>query len=77
MTVSPDTKHQDNTMSDLSLPQPVAPWFSEAKFGLFIHYGLYAILERGEQVLFRDTLDMKEYNTLTEQFTAEHLDPEA
>ncbi len=26
-------------------------WFHEARFGLFIHWGLYALLERGEWVM--------------------------
>ena len=24
------------------------PWFNEKKFGIFIHYGLYSQIERGE-----------------------------
>ncbi len=36
-------------------------WFPEARFGLFIHWGPYAALERGEQVLFREHLDQREY----------------
>jgi alpha-L-fucosidase len=38
-------------------------WFPEAKFGLFIHWGPYAAYERGEQVLFREHLDPRDYET--------------
>jgi alpha-L-fucosidase len=36
-------------------------WFPEARFGLFIHWGAYAIYGRGEQVLFREHLDQRDY----------------
>jgi len=31
-------------------------WFKEARFGMFIHYGLYSRLGRGEWVQLRDTI---------------------
>jgi len=36
-------------------------WFDEARFGLFIHWGAYAAIGRGEQSLFRDHLDQAAY----------------
>lgn len=36
-------------------------WFPDARFGLFIHWGPYAQYGRGEQVLFREHLDQREY----------------
>ncbi len=36
-------------------------WFPEARFGLFIHWGPYSQYGRGEQVLFREHLDQREY----------------
>lgn len=36
-------------------------WFSEARFGLFIHFGPYSAVGRGEQVLFREKLNQNEY----------------
>ncbi|XHR31080.1 MAG: alpha-L-fucosidase [Chthoniobacteraceae bacterium] len=38
-----------------------ASWFSAARFGLFIHWGPYATVGRGEQVLFRENLDQLAY----------------
>lgn len=36
-------------------------WFSLARYGLFIHWGPYAAIGRGEQTLFRDHLDQAAY----------------
>lgn len=48
-----------------TVSHPVIPdhwrWFPEARFGLFIHWGPYAVYGRGEQVLFREHLDQREY----------------
>ena len=35
--------------------------FREAKYGLFIHWGLYSQLGRGEWVYFKEKMDMNEY----------------
>ena len=53
-------------------------WFREAKYGLFIHWGLYAIpagqwngkrsLGLGEWVMLRSSVPVKEYEKLTAQF---------
>jgi alpha-L-fucosidase len=51
-------------------------WFQEAKYGMFIHYGLYSQLEKGEWVQLRDTIPVAEYAKLKETFTAEHFDAE-
>lgn len=51
-------------------------WFTEAKYGLFIHYGLYSILEKGEWVQLRDTIPVAEYAKLKDQFSAENFDAE-
>ena len=36
-------------------------WFQESRYGMFIHWGPYAAYGRGEQVLFREHLDQREY----------------
>ena len=36
-------------------------WFPEARYGLFLHWGPYAAMGRGEQILFREHLDPAEY----------------
>lgn len=52
-------------------------WFTDAGFGMFIHYGLYSLLGRGEWVQLRDTVPLEEYSRLKHQFAAENFDPEA
>jgi len=49
-------------------------WFSAAKFGLFIHYGLYSLLGRHEWVMIKEKIRVKEYAKLAERFTAEKFD---
>ncbi len=45
-------------------------WFQKAKYGMFIHYGLYSLLEKGEWVQLRDTIPVAEYAKLKDRFTA-------
>jgi alpha-L-fucosidase len=49
-------------------------WWRDAKFGLFLHYGLYSILGRGEWVMWDEQIDTSEYSPLREKFTCEKLD---
>lgn len=49
-------------------------WFIDAKFGLFIHYGLYSLLGKGEWVQYHDRIPIAEYAKLKEQFTADRFD---
>jgi len=48
--------------------------FTELKFGMFAHYGLYSLLGKGEWALNDLRLDKPEYEALTKQFTAEKFD---
>ncbi len=43
-------------------------WWHEARFGMFIHWGLYAVLGRHEWVMNRERIPVKEYEKLTQQF---------
>ncbi len=49
-------------------------WFADAKFGLFMHYGLYSLLGRGEWVMFHEKIHVAEYEKLKPQFTAKNFD---
>jgi alpha-L-fucosidase len=60
--------------STLLLPAQDMQWWRDAKFGLFVHWGLYAIPGRGEWVMFDERIDKDEYARLKEQFTAEKFD---
>ena len=49
-------------------------WFANAKFGLFMHYGLYSLLGRGEWVMLRERIPVAEYEKLQNDFTARNFD---
>jgi alpha-L-fucosidase len=51
--------------------------FADRKFGLFIHWGLYSILGRGEWVLHNERISAAEYEALRGQFRGERFDAEA
>lgn len=51
-------------------------WFTESRYGLFIHWGPYAQYGRGEQVLFREHMNHKEYEEAACSWNPEHFDPE-
>jgi len=50
-------------------------WFSLAKFGLFIHWGMYALWGRGEQVLLREHLAPSAYRQRATEFDPRRYDP--
>lgn len=52
-------------------------WFAEARYGLFLHYGLYSLLGRHEWVQFKEKIPVAEYAKLKDQFTAQHFDADA
>jgi alpha-L-fucosidase len=43
-------------------------WFRDAKLGMFIHWGCYSVLGRGEQIQWRDLMPVEEYRQLAEAF---------
>ncbi|GAC16465.1 alpha-L-fucosidase [Aliiglaciecola lipolytica] len=49
-------------------------WFRDARYGLFIHYGLYSLMASGEWVLYSKKVPLPEYVKLKDQFTAEKFD---
>lgn len=51
--------------------------FFERRFGLFIHWGLYAIPAWHEQILWRGKMKRKEYEQLIHQFNPTKFDPDA
>lgn len=52
-------------------------WFRDAKFGLFMHYGLYSQLKRGEWVQFQERIRVAEYAKLKETFNPAKFDADA
>ena len=56
-----------NKSSVKSEPPDKTPW-REAKFGMFIHWGLYAIPGQGEWYLNNQNIPLEEYRKYTSQF---------
>ena len=50
-------------------------WFTEARFGMFIHWGIYAIPARGEWVKQNESLTDEAYQPYFETFDPVHYDP--
>ena len=50
-------------------------WFNEARFGMFIHWGLYAIPARGEWVISTERMPHEEYLTYFNEFSAQEYNP--
>ncbi len=65
-----DLYHQDPRQATLQ-------WFSEAQYGLFMHYGVYSLLGRGEWVMLHERIPVAEYAKLQEEFTAATFDADA
>jgi alpha-L-fucosidase len=54
--------------------EALAQW-QEMKFGLFIHWGIYSLLERGEWVMYADRIPVTEYEKLAARFNPVKYDP--
>jgi len=55
--------------SSLLLTQKDMQWWRDAKFGMFIHFGLYSILGQGEWAMFNNRMDTAEYGKLKDSFS--------
>lgn len=65
------------TEEELLLKEADMKWFRDAKFGMFIHWGLYSILGQGEWAMFSKRIDVDEYAKLSQQFTAQKYNADA
>ncbi len=52
-------------------------WFHQARFGMFIHWGLYSLLGRGEWVMLHERIRAGDYARLADRFTAKKFDADA
>lgn len=59
----------------LVFPPDRTEWFQRARYGMFIHWGLYSVLGRGEWTMNRERIPLEEYKRLTDQFTASKYHP--
>ncbi len=51
-------------------------WFSQARFGMFIHWGIYSIPARGEWVRLVERIPADEYEPLAKRFNPRKYHPE-
>ena len=51
-------------------------WFNEARFGIFIHWGLYSVLGRGEWTMNFEHIPFREYEKLAWEFNPKKFDAE-
>lgn len=51
-------------------------WHPSRRFGMFIHWGLYAITEWHEQAQLRRHIPRSEYEKLLNLFSPDSFDPE-
>ncbi|MCE5250425.1 alpha-L-fucosidase [bacterium] len=51
-------------------------WFQDAKFGLFVHWGVYCLKAKGEWVMNQDKIPISEYEKLPPQFNPVKFDPD-
>lgn len=50
-------------------------WFTEARFGLFIHWGLYSMPARHEWVMNKEKISAEEYHKYFKRFNPDLYDP--
>ncbi len=50
-------------------------WWQEARFGMFIHWGLYSTLGRGEWLLYQEHIPFAEYAKLADRFNPQQYRP--
>jgi alpha-L-fucosidase len=54
---------------------PQAPWFTESRFGMFVHWGLYALPARHEWVMSREHTSVADYEKYFQHFDPDLYDP--
>ena len=68
--LSPALRADDPPAKD----DPRTAWFREAKFGMFIHWGIYSLLGRGEWVMYNEKIPVPEYEKLAGRFNPVQFD---
>jgi alpha-L-fucosidase len=68
----------DQTLApELKLSAADLAWWRDAKFGVFVHWGLYAIPAKGEWHMFNDKVPAESYAKLAARFDPKLYDPDA
>lgn len=64
-------------MFDRAAYEKRVQWYRHDRFGMFIHWGLYAIPARGEWVRSREKISVEEYQPFFDEFNPVDYDPKA
>ena len=59
------------------MEKPDMQWFTSARFGMFIHWGIYAIPARGEWIKQQESIPEEGYQPYFDTFNPVHYDPRA
>ncbi|AHG48287.1 alpha-L-fucosidase (plasmid) [Rhizobium leguminosarum bv. trifolii CB782] len=62
-------------LQSLALPEEKKSWFVHDRFGMFVHWGLYALPARHEWVKSREELDDADYQKYFDHFDPDLYDP--
>ncbi|PYV92604.1 MAG: alpha-L-fucosidase [Acidobacteria bacterium] len=78
-TPGPSSNPRSTTSNSTYTPNAVnlaaRKWFQDAKFGLFIHWGVYSVLGEGEWVMNEKRIPISEYENLPPQFNPTEFNP--
>ena len=53
--------------------QEYQKWFKQAKLGLFVHWGLYSVLGRGEWAMYHERIPHEKYAELAQKFQPQNF----
>ena len=70
---APSKEYQDNYKKVMERTQ----WWREARFGMFIHFGAYAVPARGEWVKSNERLTTGQYQKYVDEFNPKDFDAKA
>jgi len=60
----------------MSTKQERLEWFREARFGMFIHWGVYSVIHRGTWIRRTEQIPADQYESCARRFTAKNYKPE-
>ncbi|WP_241199930.1 alpha-L-fucosidase, partial [Streptomyces sp. ADI92-24] len=75
MTPSADTPQAYPSEDRAPEGTPETTWFTTARFGMFVHWGLYSLAARHEWVKNREELTDEQYQVYFDHFDPDRYDP--
>lgn len=70
-----DAEQNTSSTFNYNIPE-YFQWFPQSRYGVFIHWGPYSVLGRGEQVLFREHIDPESYEKIACEWNPSCFDPQ-